>query len=38
MVIGHEGIVPDLLRRLGVVLLLVVVATLILWADRGGLR
>jgi voltage-gated potassium channel len=38
VVIGHEGIVPDLLRRLGVVLLLVVVATLILWADRGGLR
>lgn len=38
LVTGYEEIVPDLLRRLLLVLLLIAFVTAILWADRDGLQ
>lgn len=38
LVTGYEEIVPELLRRLLTVVALILLATWILWADRGGLR
>ncbi|HOJ21583.1 MAG TPA: NAD-binding protein [Armatimonadota bacterium] len=38
VVMGHESVVPDLVRRLMTVLVLVALVTLVLWLDRAGLR
>lgn len=38
LVTGYEEIVPDLLRRLIVVVLLIIFVTALLWVDRGGLQ
>lgn len=38
LVTGYEEIVPDLLRRLVLVLLIIIFVTAILWLDRGGLE
>lgn len=38
LITGYEEIVPDIARRLLLVLVLIAVTTLLLWVDRGGLE
>ncbi len=38
VVTGYEDVLPDLVRRMLVVLALLAFIILVLWADRGGLR
>jgi len=38
IVMGYESVVPDLVRRLMMVLVLIALVTLVLWLDRAALR